>query len=277
MAGELFILGILGLATGSFLTLVVEHMEAGQPFLGGRSHCNHCKKILRWWELLPVLSFVLTKGQCARCHKPIPFIYPIFEVITSLVFVGIAYVNFGQAPLWLVLLELILAAYFLVLFFYDWLYQVFPGIILLQTAVLAVIISLVHSQLHLFSYFQVESSFLGWASSPMHPLSLFSLGALVGGGVLALLALPSRGKWMGYGDVLLSAIIGTWVGYPLIIAALLVAFYSGAVVGIWKILRHRTPIDHRIAFGPFLIFGGIVVRVWGQPIFQFLIRLWGGV
>jgi leader peptidase (prepilin peptidase)/N-methyltransferase len=80
---------------------------------------------------------------------------------------------------------------------------------------------------------------------------------------------------MGYGDVLIGLILGFWLGYPLIIVALVLAFYSGAFVGIIQILTKKVARDHRLAFGPFLIYGGIVTHTYGLMMLRALLKLWG--
>lgn len=80
---------------------------------------------------------------------------------------------------------------------------------------------------------------------------------------------------MGYGDVILVAILGLWLGYPLIFVAVLLAFYLGAGFGLWHLAKQRVREDHRLAFGPFLILGSIITYVWGEALFAAMMRLWG--
>jgi leader peptidase (prepilin peptidase)/N-methyltransferase len=78
---------ILGLCVGSFLNVLADRLPNGESVLWGRSHCDYCKKTLRWYELVPVLSFIFLRGRCLRCHKPLSIQYPVVELLTGLGFV----------------------------------------------------------------------------------------------------------------------------------------------------------------------------------------------
>lgn len=257
---ELLLFAVIGLAVGSFLTLVVERFDTAESVITGRSHCNHCKETLRWWELLPFLGYFIVKGQCPRCNKTIPKIYPLFEIVTAVVFVLMRFFTPEPVNYVLLILQLVLASVLLALLFYDALFMEFPTLLLAKAGVLALIIAG-------YNIWNTSSGVIDGRE--------LVYGVLVGGGLLGLLAFPSRGTWMGYGDVVLGAILGIWLGYPLIIIALLTAFYVGAFVGIIQLVTKRVNRDHRIAFGPFLILGGFVAHFWGGALLMLLYRLWG--
>ncbi len=264
MAGELILFGVLGLAAGSFLTLVVERYDTAESILVGRSHCDHCKETLRWWELLPFVGYFIVRGQCPRCNKKIPQVYPFFELITSLAFVAVR-ATYPTPHYGLIALELLFVCSLLTLFFYDFLKQLFPGSLLLITALLGL----------LFVAIRAWATSQGLVGVLQQQIIASLIGAAVGGGALGLLAFPSKGTWMGYGDVIVGAILGLWVAYPTVIVALIMAFYSGALVGGTMLVTHRLRKDHRIAFGPFLILGGFIARVWGEPLWHAVLKLWG--
>lgn len=251
---ELGLFGVLGLAMGSFLTLVVERLDTTESFLLGRSHCNNCKETLRWWEMLPFAGYFIVRGKCVRCNAVIPKIYPLFELITAAAFIMIRLTQPEPVNYILLTLELLFASTILMLFFYDWLFQSFPTVLLLLSLIVGLMLN---GAIWGLGYTAVD------ATTFLHQMLL---GAVVGAGFLALLALPSRGHWMGYGDVIVGAIIGLWVGYPLVIVALAVAFYAGALVGLIQLATKRLANNHHIAFGPFLILGGFVARIWGEQL-----------
>ncbi|HEY1074248.1 MAG TPA: prepilin peptidase [Patescibacteria group bacterium] len=277
MNSELFILFVLGLGVGSFLTLVSNRIDTAESILVGRSHCNHCKEILRWWELVPFVSFVLLQGRCIRCKKQIPPLYPFFELITALTFVGLRLAYPATPNYWIFGGELVFVSLLLILFFYDVVHQAFPTSVLFIALGWAVIISIVKelasAPLHLGSSLQAA----GWwfLAEPSHHLLSSLAGGIVGAGLLGLIAFPSKGLWMGYGDVILAGILGIWLGYPFIIITILAAFYSGAIIGGIQLATKRLRPDHRIAFGPFLIVGALITTVWGDGILLYLFQLWG--
>lgn len=258
MAGEILLFGVIGLAVGSFLTLFADRYDTAESVWVGRSHCNHCKKTLTWWELIPLLGFFIIKGRCSDCSKAIPRLYPFFELITAATFILIRLAQNESSSYLLIGLELTLASVFLILFFYDIIHHAFPLPLLILAAVVALIVVGVKV----------------WTGAQLVPENLtllirdHALGAVIGGLALGVLAFPSKGTWMGYGDVILSTIIGLWVGYPSIIVALLVAFYTGAFVGAIQLLTRKVRQDHRIAFGPFLIVGAFFSLLWGEIIIR---------
>ncbi len=262
MVVELILFGLLGLSVGSFLTLLVERLERVESFLFGRSKCNHCDRTLRWWELLPFAGYFIVRGRCPRCNQKIPHIYPFFEAITAAVFIGMRLATPLPVNYWLLAAQLLLASSFLALAFYDWLYQVFPTSLLVGALVATLLV------------LGLQAAFLPSAFPLILSSSLW--GLLIGAVALGLLAFPSRGRWMGYGDVIISAILGLWVGLPGIITTLLVAFYVGAIVGLIQLATKRLRKDHHIAFGPFLIFGGFAAALWGPFLWHLISLIWGG-
>ncbi|MGH2569285.1 MAG: prepilin peptidase, partial [Bacteroidota bacterium] len=230
---ELLLFFILGLAVGSFVTVVVERLDTVESFWIGRSHCNHCKKVLSWWELLPFISFLILKGRCIRCNRKIPILYPIFELITGLSFLGLRIATPSPTNYWLLVLELIVITVLLILCFYDWVNQAFPAHVLYLALVLVAILAVVHLSLGTPQgrLVNITDPLFHWLSTPNQAVLFYLYGGIVGAGILGLLAFPSKGTWMGYGDVFVGGIIGLWLGYPFVLIALLLAFYGGAFIG----------------------------------------------
>lgn len=267
----------LGASVGSFLTLVADRFGK-ETIWQGRSHCNHCQRTLQGWELIPLVGYLLVGGHCRTCKKTIPIRYPLFEALTGLVAAGMWTTITFPLDFRLVAFDYVLVALLLVLAFYDWVHQEFPvsllssalGIALLST----VYVSLSHGSLEML---RVADPYFQWLGSPESVLVSSGVGLIVGVVALGLLAFPSRGRWMGYGDVWLIGILGLWLGYPGIWMALLVAFYLGALIGLWLLITGKDIRRQRIAFGPFLITGAILVYIWGPSLFMFIMKLWGAV
>jgi len=120
---------LLGLCVGSFLNVLADRLPRGESVLWGRSHCDYCKKTLRWYELIPVISYIAQRGRCLRCHKPLSLQYLLVEIITGLGFVFL-YPN---------MLNMIIFSALLVLFISDFKYQILPDSMILVASLAALV------------------------------------------------------------------------------------------------------------------------------------------
>lgn len=235
---------LLGLVVGSFLNVVIDRVPRGENIVWKPSHCDHCKKQLRWYELIPVVSFLLLRGRCARCRKRLSFQYPVIELVSAIGFLCIATYASGFTA---VVMWVLLFCVFLVLFVVDLKEQILPDELLVVLLLLCVV-------------------YLAGIPSALRITHLLSgLGA--GSGFL-LLWLITRGRGLGFGDVKLSVLLGVLLGYPGIIIALYTAFLTGALVGVILIMNKKAKMRSRIAFGPFLIAGTFVAYCWGGTLWE---------
>ena len=248
----IILLIIFGLAVGSFLNVLIDRAPLDESILWGRSHCDYCKKPLRWFELIPLFSYIAQRGKCRRCHKKLRIQYPLVEGTNAVIYGAIAYfvspiASFGDVVGFLGLLFFASSALAIVVA--DVLYQLIPdgAIVLLFLASLA--------------------RFYGVPVQSIWPTVLSSLGAF---GIFYFLWWITRGKGMGFGDVKLAGVLGLFLGFPDTILAFYVAFLTGAVVGVILMLGKHAGMKTKIAFGPFLIFGAIVAVLFSQPMY----RLW---
>ena len=242
------ILFLFGLVIGSFLNVLIDRAPLSESILWGRSHCDYCKKPLRWFELLPVVSYVVQKGMCRRCHKKLRVQYPIVE-LTNAVFYGAIAWSLGPittlADIGMLLAILLFTSSSLAIVVADFLYQLIPD----GSIVMLIVASLIRIT-------------VSPASAVTH------IGSAVGAfGVLYFLWWVTRGKGMGFGDVKLAGALGLFFGFPDIVLSFYIAFLTGAIVGVILMLGKRAGMKTKIAFGPFLIFGAIVTLVFSQPIY----------
>lgn len=260
---DLFIF-LFGLAVGSFLNVVAFRYEETHgffhvPSLRGRSRCLVCLKSLRWYELIPVVSFFLQNARCRQCLVKLSWQYPLVEFLTGLAAVLI-YRSFSGFDL---VLWLIAAAVLIVLAAIDVRTRLIPD----ETNLIIFILGLVrlfsgynaphHSFLKFFDHFFGITS----------PLWLNQLvGLAVGGAIFAIIILATRGRAMGVGDLKLGAAAGFFLGWPDILIALMIAFIAGGVVSIGLILRKRKGLKDVLPFGPFIVFGIIIVALWGEAL-----------
>lgn len=231
------ILFLFGLAIGSFLNVLIDRSPHEESFLWGRSHCDWCHKTLRWFELIPLVSYLVQKGRCLRCHKKLSWQYPIIELCTGTLFLLLYQYGIGA---------LLVASAFLVIVVADSKYQLIP-----DSAVIALLIA------GLIQLWVTPGQWWMYATAALGCSTIFLF-----------LWWVTRGRGMGYGDVKLSGALGLLLGYPLSIVALYIAFLTGALVGVILILRRKARMKTKIAFGPFLIFGATVAMGWGGDLLQ---------
>lgn len=240
---------ILGLIVGSFLNVVIWRFDELKSIINTRSHCPKCQEKLRWYDLIPVLSYVFLWGKCRYCKREISLQYPLVESGTALVFT-VSFWKFGFSdPFFYFLLAIF--SILIVIFTYDILKLQIADWLVIAAAVLWIIYLVV-------DYFLVT-----------HNLSLITsslCGALALGGFLGLLVLISREKWMGAGDIGLGALLGAVVGWPNVLVATFAAFVLGGIIGLILIAMKKKELQSQVPFAPFLVLGLFVALFWGDKI-----------
>ncbi|HEY4487374.1 MAG TPA: prepilin peptidase [Candidatus Paceibacterota bacterium] len=225
---EIVVFGLLGLIVGSFLNVVI--LRLGEKSLGGRSACPSCGTQLRFFDLIPVLSFLALRGRCRYCSARISIQYPLVEIATAAFFVLIAAAGL---PIHSTVLALIIVAFLICMFAYDLRYKLIPDVWVWPFCILALV----------FSVFFLEPS--------TSNLEVVLAGPLTTLPILLLWALSypftgSLGQWMGFGDVKLALGIGwllampTPIGLPLGLISIFLAFVIGAAVSVTILL----PLPH---------------------------------
>lgn len=250
---------LFGLAIGSFLNVVIYRLKFGDSPMKGRSYCDHCKAKISWFDNIPLLSFLFLGGKCRECKKRIPVDYPLVELLVGLQFVWVYWllkVNFNFFHSWEGAYSLALLIYWLILFagsigiaIYDIKYMLIPDEILWPLTLVAALRLLVSGQ---------------WQVVPVALLSMLFLLSLW---------LLTKKKGMGFGDVKLAFLMGLVLGFPGIVVAYFIAFLTGAVVGVILMLLNKKKFKSQIAFGPFLLLGMLLAKLWGLKIFQWYLNL----
>ncbi len=224
---------LFGLLAGSFLNVVVYRFGTGKSIVRGRSQCFSCARVLRWYELIPVVSYLVQRGRCRGCFSHIAYQYPLVELLTGLLFGALAW---SGAVLGLYLTTATLVA----ILVYDLRHMIIPDPLVYAFIILAI---LNHAP--------------DWWMGPV----LFA--------VFGSLWLVSRGKWMGFGDAKLVLGIGLLLGFSKGLSAMLIAFWSGALVGVallyWK--RRLFTMKSEIPFAPFLILGAFLALILNIQVF----------
>jgi prepilin signal peptidase PulO-like enzyme (type II secretory pathway) len=242
----LFIFGF-GLCIGSFLNCFIYRLEIKKS-LKGRSFCPHCKHELSWLDLFPVFSFLFLQGKCRYCNKKISWQYPAVELATAVIFLLIFCAQGAPASGWqffnLAFLFYI-ASVLIIIFVYDLKHYIIPDKVLFPAIIISVFYNIFFNYNNILNYF--------W-------------GVLVGAGFFLAIFLISKGNWMGFGDVKLAVLMGLLLGLPNVLAALFLAFFFGAIIGIILMVFGKKKMKSEIPFGPFLIIGTFLALLWGQEI-----------
>jgi len=251
---------IFGIIVGSFLSVVVSRLETGESILGGRSQCPKCKKEIKSYDLVPLLSFIVLKGRCRHCEKKISLFYPLIELAMGFLFALLIY-RFGNVfsgtNLYLFFsLHLIVLASLVAVFFYDWFYSIIPDKVLIPVGLAVLVAAIINV---LFSK-QLGLDFFIYKPEVLNLV----YGLLIGGGFFLILVLISREKWMGWGDVKLGIFLGIFLGYPSILVALFFAFILGSIYSVVLLLLKKKKMKDAVPFGPFLVLGGLIALFAGK-------------
>jgi leader peptidase (prepilin peptidase)/N-methyltransferase len=237
----------LGAIIGSFLNVCVHRLPRQQSVAWPPSACPRCGHMLAWYENVPVLSYVILRARCRKCRMPISVRYPLIEALTAAMFVtGLWYYGPGV----LLAQRLLLGCILIVLFAIDLEHQLLPNVITLPAIVIGFI----------FSFYTDP----GWAPS--------LIGIAVGGGILYLVAEAyfriRKEEGLGMGDVKMLAMIGAFLGWKLTLVTLMMASFSGTIVGLALILSGRGTMKFALPFGTFLALGAAIAATTGPALLE---------
>lgn len=256
---------ILGLCFGSFFNVVIYRLPAGESILNPPSHCPSCQKPIRWYDNLPLLSYLILKGKCRDCGSKISWRYPLIEILTGFIFLASYYLAFQSVNLSF-FLNLFFLSVLLVVAFIDFDTFIIPDRVILP----AIFLSL---GLLIFNLALSSVKIL-----PLLPGPVFSslVGAVVAFLFFYFLAFISPlmfGKeGMGGGDLKLAFFLGLYLGYYVFVA-LFIAFFLGSLFGLSLIYFRGKEKKEEIPFGPFLSLGGATTLFFGSAIVKWYLNL----
>jgi len=242
-----------GAIIGSFLNVCIVRLPKRESLIRPPSHCPYCNKPIRFYDNIPIISYIILRGKCRYCNHPISPLYPMVEGLTGLMAVAL-FLRYGPTVEFVLLF--FFSAALLVITFIDLAYQIIPDVISIPGIVIGFGASLLISS-------------VSWLDS--------LLGILAGGGILLLIAVGY--KWitkrdgMGGGDIKLLAMMGAWLGWTAIPFIILASSLIGIFVGGGSGLLFRKGLRARIPFGPFLAVASLIYLFFGPEIIRWYIGL----
>lgn len=241
--------GVVGLAIGSFLNVVIWRVPRRESLVRPPSHCPSCGTRIRTLDNIPVASWVALRGRCRTCGERISVRYPLVELGTGILFASVAW---KLEAAWALPGFLLLSATLVAVALIDLEHYIVPNRILIAVVPPAVALLAV----------------AGWLDDAWDDFGRSLLGAVAAfGGLLVVHLIQPRG--MGMGDVKLAFLLGLflgWFGWGHVLLGLFLGFLLGAVVGVILIATGVRSRKEAVPFAPFLAVGTVLTVLWGSPI-----------
>ena len=239
---------LYGIIIGSFLNVVIYRVPKKEDIVKIGSHCMNCDHKLKWYELIPLFSWIALGGRCKACKAPISIQYPIVEAANGLLACFIFAVNGLNIDS---LLYCLLTSALLALSVIDFrTYEIPAGI-----NIFILIVGLIMTVFH----------YKSWTD---HVIGFFAVSVFIW-----IIILATKGRGMGGGDMKLMAAAGLLLGWKLIILAFLIGCILGAVIH--TIRMKVSGEDHVLALGPYLSMGIFIAALWGNQLIDGYLRLMG--
>ena len=268
---ELALALVFGLVFGSFLNVCILRLPHGISISVPRSHCPQCKKLIPWYDNIPILSYVLLGARCRHCKKPISARYPLIEALSGVIS-ALLYLKYGLGLEWFIFL--VFSGSLVVLAFIDLDHRILPDPITLNGIWLGVIISVYLGRPSSLVSRIVRLIGIDVTNQRVVALIASLLGITMGGGLLWGVAeayLRLRGiEGMGFGDVKMMAMVGAFLGAPLALLTIMIGSLLGSIVGLVFIRFTDKSRDYELPFGTFLSMAAIVAVLFGED----LVRLY---
>lgn len=242
-----FVVFMLGLIVGSFLNVCIYRIPMGDSIVYPPSHCTSCKKKIKWYDMFPVISYIMLKGRCRNCGEKISIRYPIIEFVTGIIFTAVFFkygptVNFVKFA--------VMSSFMIVIGMIDYdttdvyIKTTLPGIAAGVCFAAA-------------GYFSGEN------------LMGYIYAAMLSYGLIAAIVLATGG--MGWGDAEICLLCSLFLGFKLSIVMLFFAFVSGGIFGTILVLFKRKSLQNMIAFGPFIACAAIFASLFGDSFLKWYI------
>lgn len=230
---------LIGISIGSFLNVCIYRIPKKEDIVFERSHCMSCGNVLKWYELIPLFSFLVQGGKCRNCKTKLSVQYPLIELLNGLIYVWIFMAKGFQPES---ILFCICASVLIVISVIDWRTYEIPfgcNIVIGILGIVRVILDLAHWYNYVIGFFTVSGLFL-------------------------IIYWITKGRGIGGGDIKLMAAAGLLLGWQNILLALMIGSIAGSVIHL--ALMKIQGKDRVLAFGPYLAFGIFISMLYGNDI-----------
>lgn len=244
---------IYGLIIGSFLNVCIYRTPRRESIAFPASHCPICNTTLKWYDNIPLFSYILLKGKCRYCSSKISIQYPIVEVFNAIIYIILFYYySFSLDFMYYALISSVL----IIITFIDLKEMIIPDILV----IILLILSVTYKTLNYFL-------------NSISPQILNSLGGfLIAGGLFLAIVILSKGG-MGGGDVTLISALGFILGIKYILFNIFLSFIIGAIISLFLLITKIKSRKDPIPFGPFIVLAFFITLLWGERILYWYVNL----
>lgn len=251
---------IFGLHGGSFLNVCIYRLPKSESIINPPSHCPKCNKKIRWYDNIPLISYIVLKGKCRDCGTKISPRYFLVEFLTGLMFFFLMF-KFGFTFNFFIFL--IFICILIIVTFIDFDHFLIPDVLVLPGIVLGLALSPKNILLA-----DLSPLFFDVSGGPFSAFVNSLTGAVFGFASLFAVALIGRALFkkeaMGGGDLKLLAMMGAFIGWKNVFFTIFASSFIGSIVGIIMILVKKKGRKEYIPYGPYLALGGILSIFWGD-------------
>ena len=253
---HLIFIFLIGLCVGSFANVCIYRLPKSKQVLLGRSYCPKCKKKIKWFDNIPVISFFLLNGKCRSCKKKISLQYFIIELLigTGFLLIFLNYQNYFAS----ILLSILLVMYVMI-FFIDFKHFIIPDVLNFGVIFLA-----------FFKNFLPDLNLVFTQN-----IILSIIGGIVGYSLIWIIIYLYRTfkkvEGMGLGDAKLMAGIGLLFGWPSVPFVLFVSAVLGLLLVMPSLLKKKRSLKSEIPFGPYIITAGVIYFFFGEYLYNFIL------
>ena len=244
----LIVIFLFGIVIGSFLNVVIYRVPKHEDIVVTGSHCMECGYRLAWYDLIPIVSYLVLRGRCRNCGCKLSVQYPLIEGLNGVLYVLIVVINVFNVDS---LLYCLLISALIALSVIDWrTYEIPIGINIFILA-LGLIATAIHYQ--------------DWLN---HVIGFLAVSVFI-----YIIILATKGRGMGGGDMKLMAAAGLLLGWKEIILAFILGCILGSIIHVIRMKVSKA--EHVLAFGPYLALGILITVLFGQPILGWYLGLLG--
>jgi len=254
---KIIIIIVFGFAWGSFLNVLIYRIPRDMSIIKPASSCPSCRKKIKVYDNIPIISYLILGGKCRYCKAKIPLTYPLVEFLTPLSFI-LLYTHYSLSFFFFA--SCLFASAMIVLGFIDFFHMILPDVITLPGLLLSIV----------YSFFREDLN-----------LTQALIGAVTGAGFLLLVYgtyyLVRKKEGLGMGDVTMMLLIGAYLGWKQAFFTLILASFVGALVGVFVILFRKKDFQFSLPFGTFLAPAAFFSLLWGEKILRAYLSLFKGL